>query len=100
VTRERIKARWEIVLQERMECFGREVERAFKRQQAAGSILFKYLTKGVDLSKEQADRVREVCERFAMETRLVDATAEQQQKFFFELGALLDTKVVRRLQGK
>jgi hypothetical protein len=39
-----------------------------------------------------------------METRLVDATAEQQQKFFFELGALLDTKqqtkVVRRLQGK
>lgn len=101
--KERTKARWEIILQERVECFGREIERAFKRQEAAGSILFRYLTTGVDLSKEQAEKVRDVCEAFARDTKM-NATPEQQRKFFFDLAALLDTrqqtKMIRRLQGK
>lgn len=58
------RSRFEIVLAEKSQELGQEIERAVQRQIQSGGLLASYLCKGMTLSDEQQARVRAACAEY------------------------------------
>lgn len=91
-----------IVTKTRLESFGRELERAFKRVEGSGDFLYTYLVGDLGLTGEPAARVRELFADFA------DAGgdgADERTKALLGSGVLAHltpeqtVRLIRRIQG-
>jgi hypothetical protein len=97
-----LPSRFEVIVAQRGESFGREAEAAFRRAEASGDIAARYVLQDVTLTPAQERRVRELLgiyqERVAM-----GATQKQQEEVFVGLLATLTPaqaeKVMTRLRG-
>ncbi len=85
------KSRFEIITEERLASFGKEIERAFERQLASGNIVADYVIKAVAMSDDQKAKIRELCNDFADTTKM-EATEKQRQELFVKIAGVLDTK--------
>jgi len=85
------KARWEILVAERLASFGKEIERSFQRQLRSGDILYRYIESAVVMSPEQKGKIRELCAAFAEKTKM-NPTEKQNQELFVKIAGTLDTK--------
>lgn len=87
---EKPKNRLEIAIGERMESLGREIERAYKRQEYSGDLMYGVLTRGLALSGPKAAKVREVCREFAEKTRKNEASEKDKADMYFRVMSELD----------
>jgi hypothetical protein len=72
----RTPGRFEIIAQERMESFGREVEQAFARVLVSGELVYRMLLDGIELRPEQAEKIRGMIADF-IEEHGVDAPEKE-----------------------
>ncbi len=93
------RSRFEIVAEERVTSFGREIERSFYRQQYSGNIIIGYLTQGLDLTEDQKIRLRQMSLEFSRDSE-TEPTEEEQQKLVLEMLSILTeaqrAKVIKR----
>jgi hypothetical protein len=91
-----------IVIQSRLESFGRELEHAFRRVEQSGDFLYTYLAGDLGLTGEPAARVRELFADFA---EAGGDDADERTKALLGAGVLAHltpeqtVKLVRRIQG-
>lgn len=90
-----------VIAQVRLEALGREVEAAFNRMLASGTLTKVYLTKDLGLSPEQDARVAQLAEEYA---RLGETPSKAQETaFFLRLLSLLtpeqQTKLIAKVRG-
>jgi hypothetical protein len=72
----RTPGRYEIIAEERMESFGREVEQAFARVLRSGQLVYRLLLDGIELRPEQAEKIRGMIAQF-VERHGVDAPEKE-----------------------
>jgi hypothetical protein len=80
-----------VLLDERLKSFGREVERAFRRQLASGGLITRYLADALHLTQEQACRVRELADEFMRQTG-GEPTEAQRVSYLLRLNQVLDSE--------
>lgn len=80
-----------VLLDERLKSFGREVERAFRRQLASGGLIVRYLVDALGLTPEQADRVRVLADEFMRQTG-GEPTEAQRVSYILRLSQMLDAE--------
>lgn len=85
------KARWEIMVGERLASFGKEIERSFQRQLQSGDIIYRYIESAIVMTPEQKGTIRELCAAFAEKTKM-NPTEKQNQELFVKIAGALDTK--------
>ncbi len=92
-----------IIIAERLEILGREIERSFRRMEKSGDLAYRFITTGLDLNPQQAARIREVCARFAEESA-GSPTREQETRLALGVASFLDeaqrTALVARFRGR
>lgn len=84
------KARWEILVAERLESFGREIERSFQRQLQSGDIIYRYIEAAIVMTDQQKGAIRDLCAEFAEKTRM-NPTEAQNRELFVKIAGSLDT---------
>lgn len=97
------KSRFEILTEERLASFGKEIERSFQRQLQSGDVIADYIINYVTMSDEQKARIRELCNEFAEKTKM-NASEQQNRELFVKIAGVLDTKqqmeLAKLIQGK
>lgn len=91
-----------VLFGEALQSLGREIERAFARQNNAGEILYRYATEGLGLDTHQERVVREAVARFA-ERGGEDAPEEAKRDLFISVMFVLTeaqrAKLIERFKG-
>ncbi|MGE3107285.1 MAG: hypothetical protein AB7G11_01515 [Phycisphaerales bacterium] len=100
--RQRVKSRFEIVTEERLASFGKEIERAFQRQVSSGDIIADYIFRYIQVSDDQKASIRLLCNQHAQKTKM-NASEQQNRELLVKIAGVLDTKqqtqLARLLRG-
>lgn len=98
------KAKWQVMLDEKLKALGKEIERSAYRLVKNGELIYRYIAQGLNLTEEQAGKVRTKCHAFADEVGDKEATKAQQVKLFLAVWADLDNtqrkELGKRINGK
>lgn len=76
------KDRFGILSEEHLKTLGREIERSVQRQLRSGDFVYRYLTRGLDLTPEQHASIRDKCRAYSERVGEEEIKSEQVKLFF------------------
>jgi hypothetical protein len=79
------EGRFGVLLGERLESLGREIARAYQRQEASGDLIYAFLLRDADLSADQEKKVKNIIRAYADATRGREPSEKEKADLYFRV---------------